>query len=1240
MNDIVNAINIPALDSVEYASGLNSAFENINRNFMTLGNSEFLKGQMGDSVRVIEMPLYKDGAYTTLGNTLLSAISELATESELGSVTIGNDTLSWDDNIKLKPMMQMICNDTSTTDTIVSSLYYMVHDGRYANKDLGFAAEEEYVGKKDISCIVIYNGVTGKFDVMTDSFPTLYYEDGVGLCWRINGSNTGLPVRGLTGKDGQNATFDVIRCRKPAIKDGETVYSEVTDIFEQFYGYRPLEEYNFADAEFRLSGQSVIILAPTIEEEDSGNSFYFGKVGKNDGKLYAYYGTGTSVSTSINIEEIVNLLKNISITANSEDISSKIKGLFIPMDKEQSDGSQAVHIMSATGIVNEIGNESSKKTDFIFTPIDDINNLDITPLRPLEVGKFLYLELDTNSSIFKNDGGVINPYPGFNSQSYTEPIVLKYKLDSVVSSFYNEDGSIEPRFSSYTSEDLSQYAMSSRYFGDIYYDGDVSAATGKHTLNEDNIVYVIPEEGKLTFDMFKTMPNDFGYRLGYDKSNGRGIYRWVLCDEVHHDFDADWLLNFDSYDFDKRFGAVFTTTVTPGLSTDIMWFNGMELYNGTMYDENGTIVDILPNNENESFYFPIIGWTTNTPFKFHKFVPVYFHGHYSDAETAMNLNYNVNITGLNRGGAIDESKRNLNVHGDINCENINVYRLTATGEIANIYTKDTIVSDSGIELRDVNADGDIVNKTSITPNVVDTNTINAKSVNADIVSPDQLKVLTTNMDVLSNDGKTSVLSIGNYEPHGGTWNTLDIDSSYQAQYDAFVERIKNESVVDLNNVKQINIKRGENFNNAKNSPTDSYDEVNVSICKTDLPVIFENDAAIIVSNNRPIEDIAFHGHYGFYRTANNLTQYEKTVNNDAMCTYSTSFSQELDYIQNHYLSSYNISGGVNTSYPFTSPFIMFSGTGLEKSRDCSTILHNNSTTGKLSLSVNDKNRLLNSAVCYYEVPKYDGRKFTKFNINFSKQYELVINTGSKCSYGNWPHLHSDSYMQFDVLAEINGDLYRLVQEDKTTYKFDYTGAWCGYEHSGSYKTIVRSYVFKFNPYDINVVLSSSKNKAVYDLSDDAMTIYVVPTGRVYFTSSKKTINYITCTLPRPSSTAKSTASTTIAIDGNSNPSNFYTRTTPSKSAVLRTTITLTTSGVSSFTICGDGFSVLSGSKAFGFGYGNFYNQFAKSGGYWGVDKDDLYLFCHEVTNPGSCQRDYMKAIPFSVLWDMAMNYRK
>jgi hypothetical protein len=321
---------------------------------------------------------------------------------------------------------------------------------------------------------------------------------------------------------------------------------------------------------------------------------------------------------------------------------------------------------------------------------------------------------------------------------------------------------------------------------------------------------------------------------------------------------------------------------------------------------------------------------------------------------------------------------------------------------------------------------------------------------------------------------------------------------------------------------------------------------------------------------------------------------------------------------------------------------MFSGTGLEKSRDCSTVLHNNSTTGKLNLNSGNLNRLLNSAVCYYTIDKFDGRKITKIDINFNKKYELVITTGSKCSYGNWPHLHTDSYMEFDVLAEIDGNIYRLVQEDKTTYKFDYTGsAWCGYEHKdGDYKTRVRSYVFGFNPYDIEILFSDTKNKSVYDLSESAMTIYVVPTGRIYFTSNKKTINYTACTLPRPSSSSKGTASTTISLNSGSNPKNFYTRSTPSKSAVLNTTLTLTTDGVSSFTVCGDGFSVLSGSKAFGLGYGKLFNQFVKNDGYWGVEKDDLYLFCHEVTNPGSCRQDYMKAIPFSVLWDMAMNYRK
>ena len=1219
MNDIVNAITIPALDSAEYASGLNSAFENINRNFMTLGNSGFLKGQMGDSVRVIEKPLYENGEYTELGTKLLNAIIANATETELGSVTIGNTTLSWDDNIKLKPSIQVICNDaTDGTDIVVSSLYYMVFDGRYANTELGFADEEEYLGKKDISCIVMYNGVEDKFEVMTDSFPTLYYEDGVGLCWRINGSNTGLPVRGLTGKDGQNATFDVIKCGIP-IKDGETVYSEVTHIFEQFYGYRPLEEYNAADVEFRLNGQSVIILAPTIEEEDSGNSFYFGKVGKKDDKLYGYFGTGTSVSTAINIEEIVNLLKNISITASSEDISSKIKGLFIPMDKEQEDGTQAVHLMSATGIVNEVGNTSSRKTDFIFTPIDDINKLDITPEKPLEVGKFLYLEIDpTATNIFEYNNTLVNDYPLFDEQTFDSPIVLKYKLDSIITTPYIYDGSIDPRLDSFTNQDILENTVSgdpSRYLGKIKYDGEISAAIATKYLTENDVIYV--NDNQFTFNHLDSMPTEYKERLGLEENQGRGIYRWVLCDVVHKGFDADWLLNFATYTFDDRFRAVFTTSVTPGLSDSIMWFNGMSLYKDSIM-QDGSEVDVYVDNENQSFRYPVIGWTTDTPFKFHKFVPVYFNKHIEDVDTALNLNYNVNITGISDTDDLNpkNSKRNLNVHGDINCENINVYRLTATDEIANIYTKDVIVSDGGIDLRKVDDSGNVVNHTFI-----DGGTVNTQSVVSDSIivnnglTANAVNVSNTDFSISTNDGKHTSFSISKSVPATTTNNSTT--------YKQHLQNIKDTNIdVDINNVRNLTIKCGD-FYDKEHGNTEN-DTTNGPKLISEIPTIIKDSGPVVIANNKVPETLLYKGSEIYYKMQNKYPSYDDTKR-QVLYDISCSNPSAENVVPKTYTPSIltkSFTHAENTTA--SSPYIAYSNINDNRSAVDGKCACVDAAYGTIS-SGDWKDKY----VAKYTIPKSGTAvRNDKIEISFNKNLICAVGGWIERRNKKWPKLHSDSYVRFDVIAQIDSTYIKLKPKTEVAYNFPTSGDWKGYENPSNLDWMFRSYSYLIKPSDITIeITSSNENKALYDETKQ-ITLYVVPSVYIKMTSEKKNIDDIYCTLFRPYGTTNYSSLTQMTSIA---PSTVNKSISYSNVATLKfTSKSYGASNSASSTLTGKGITFQTGSHAYGFVCADLYDVVANQ------YRETTYLYQYTGMSCRAEGHDYLKhstaAIPVDKLF--------
>ena len=63
MNNVTNSIPlhrivIPELTSAEFASGLQNAFININKNFALLANADFVKGESGESVKIQDFCLY------------------------------------------------------------------------------------------------------------------------------------------------------------------------------------------------------------------------------------------------------------------------------------------------------------------------------------------------------------------------------------------------------------------------------------------------------------------------------------------------------------------------------------------------------------------------------------------------------------------------------------------------------------------------------------------------------------------------------------------------------------------------------------------------------------------------------------------------------------------------------------------------------------------------------------------------------------------------------------------------------------------------------------------------------------------------------------------------------------------------------------------------------------------------------------------------------------------------------
>ena len=730
-------IKAPELNDVKYAEKLSVVFDNINSNFEKVAIHDFIKGEPGTSVVVKEEPIfelnngeivYSNGVpeYTTIGRHLKDALSKLWENTELGGdIIYDNKTISvWDNFINPNNTIKLIYTSKlvdgeiqADIDTPISSLYYVFLDGRFVNSKLGDIAQTpEYatqlVDKQDFSCILTYNGES--FDVLSNSLPTIYYDSYIGLCWKLNGIKSGIPVQGVKGKDGVNSILHIVKCDSVAnTTSASGVYKCAIDkVYMINDGFVDVtsDDINIDD----YDKASVLVLTP-IDDDTNGSGFYFGQayvdVDVEDGqeKLYAEFNTETAITNGIGVNYIITAMKNISLTNKS---LHNMPGLFLPISNKQlieGKTQQPVHLLTSTTFANADDDNNIKNTDVIFTPVSDINNLDMTD-NAIVVDKYMYIRI--------NKDILLDIYAKYNIGALDEEIleqlksydyVLKYKLADIVNSTGGTYWG--------TLTNWNEINTGSRFYGRVI-DFNGQNDTG---LEYDNTVYFDKINKELSTDHFVSMPTDFRNKI----TPTEGLYRWELCPEKDN-FDIIELLNKehnDYYGFPFPFAVIYTIDAIPTLTSDIIWFDAMIPV--TDPDEKyGVDIDELPVNGNgwiedsESIYYKrclVPGWTitneTNGLFKFLKLVSIYKNSYSTCNDATLNLNYNVNITGVDNENSTDS--RRLSVHGSIDCDNINVDGELAARQIQNVYTQNTIIGDAGMQLGKMGETGNITYKFNV-----------------------------------------------------------------------------------------------------------------------------------------------------------------------------------------------------------------------------------------------------------------------------------------------------------------------------------------------------------------------------------------------------------------------------------------------------------------------------------------------------------------------------------------------
>lgn len=242
-------ITAPSLNSVEYANKLEGVFNNIEHNFNTLSNHDFVKGENGKSLDFREIAisdknqiayhdeetnsdvsfneLLKKNILEYFGYDYKKVISKTEISPDLKAIyydeyvydenglpeTIKHYIFSLWDNIdkeenneKLQIIYKVNSDVKNIEDTPAASLYYVFIDGRFspfAISKIILDGGDSYKDLKNLSCVVVYDGVNRKFKVLNGLFPTIYYNKTLGWCWKINGEETTYAVQILGDKSAE-----------------------------------------------------------------------------------------------------------------------------------------------------------------------------------------------------------------------------------------------------------------------------------------------------------------------------------------------------------------------------------------------------------------------------------------------------------------------------------------------------------------------------------------------------------------------------------------------------------------------------------------------------------------------------------------------------------------------------------------------------------------------------------------------------------------------------------------------------------------------------------------------------------------------------------------------------------------------------------------------------------------------------------------------------------------------------
>jgi hypothetical protein len=248
------------LDSATIGTDINKRLNSIDENFKAILSSEYLKGVEGDSIVTTEVILAATKSEPpTEGEKLYQEFSKLI----YGDATPPAGV--FDNNEKVVLIQQK--NSSTGKVTTISSLPFVFKD-----PNSNAASVEEYKNYNDRSCIIYYDYKEQSWQTI-QTFPTFYYNEDLGdFCWKINGSETQLNVRGIPGNNGiPGSKLLLAKGKKDENDDNITNITEFYEVSMAGGSWRTVEEIN-EGTNLILTNNTPVLVQIEVQIEFDGDT--------------------------------------------------------------------------------------------------------------------------------------------------------------------------------------------------------------------------------------------------------------------------------------------------------------------------------------------------------------------------------------------------------------------------------------------------------------------------------------------------------------------------------------------------------------------------------------------------------------------------------------------------------------------------------------------------------------------------------------------------------------------------------------------------------------------------------------------------------------------------------------------------------------------------------------------------------------------------------------------------------